>query len=447
MLQSFSQFLMDFWQLLATRLHDVLQGEQFWVYVTIAPVAAIVTWMHVWMALKMMFYPINFFGVRIGPIPLGWQGIVARKAGKISGIITDQTLSKLGSLHEFFHAMDPDEMARMIGDEIAEELEYLIDEVMMDRNPTLWENLPYSIKRRIYEQAHKQMPLVMRDIVNELTFNVESLVDMREMIVNKMENDRGLMVQMFIKVGSKEIDFIWHISAVIGFIFGLLQMFIFLIVPWHWTIIFWASLWGFLTNWIAIFMVFNPMEPIYIRYPKLFRFSKRFPFIIPVVPQIGRIAWQGVFMSRQREVSEVFAEVVTQELITVKSIMSEMMYGARQNKTRRIIKRHINMVMDSPLLRTVLQVSIGPTEYAKLKSVMIEKSIEVTMKPVSNPELNRSRGKKIFDIFYERLLKLTPPEFQNLLRPAFREDEWILIVLGGLTGALAGLIQYVFGFH
>jgi uncharacterized membrane protein YheB (UPF0754 family) len=439
--------LSSFWQILVGRLHDVLNGEHFWVYITIAPVAAIVTWMHVWMALNMMFYPIKFWGIRLGPIPLGWQGIVPRKAGKISGIIVDQTLSKLGSLQEFFSAMDPTEMAQMIGDDIGEELEYLIDEVMLDRNPTLWENLPYSIKRRIYQQAHKQMPGVMLDIVTELTFNVESLVDMREMIVKKMENDRLLMVQMFLKVGQKEINFIWHISAAIGLIFGLVQMVIFLVVPWHWTIVFWASLWGFLTNWIAIWMVFNPIEPVYIRFPQIFRFSKSFPFILPTIPKIGTLPWQGAFMRRQPEVSAVFAEVVTQDLITVKSIMSEMMYGTRSNKTRRILKRHINLVMETPLLRTVLQMSIGPTEYARLKSDLIDKSIEATMKPIASPALNESRGKKIYQIFHERLLKLTPPEFQNLLRPAFHEDEWILIVLGGVTGALAGAIQLFFGFH
>jgi uncharacterized membrane protein YheB (UPF0754 family) len=437
----------DFWHLLVTRFNDVISGEHFWVYVTIAPVAAVVTWMHVWMALNMMFYPIKFWGIRLGPIPLGWQGIVPRKAGKISGIIVDQTLSKLGSLHEFFQAMDPAEMAKMIGDEISEELEYLIDEVMLERNPTLWENLPFSVKRRIYEQAQKSMPAVMFDVVNELTFNVENLVDMREMVVNKMESDRALMVQMFLRVGQKEINFIWHISAIIGLFFGLLQMFIFLVVPWHWTIVFWAALWGFLTNWIAIIMVFNPIEPVYLYFPQIFRFTKRFPFILPTLPKFGKIAWQGAFMRRQTEVSAVFAEVVTEDLITIKSIMSEMMYGTRALKTRRIIKRHINIVMETPLLRTVLQMSIGPAEYAKLKMDMIDKSIEATMKPVSNPILNKSRGQKIYQIFYERLLKLTPPEFQNLLRPAFHEDEWILIVLGGVTGAIAGGIQLFFGFH
>ena len=114
-------------------------------------------------------------------------------------------------------------MARIIGEQVGFELEHLIDEVMIDRNAVLWENLPYSIKRRIYAQAHKQLPDVLRELVTELTMNVESLVDMREMVVSQMEGDRRLMVRMFLKVGQKEINFIWHISALIGMFFGVFK--------------------------------------------------------------------------------------------------------------------------------------------------------------------------------------------------------------------------------
>ena len=36
--------------------------------------------------------------------------------------------------------------------------------------------------------------------------------------------------------------------------------------------------------------------------------------------------------------------------------------------------------------------------------------------------------------------------FQDLLRPCFKEDEWILIALGAALGALAGLAQALFVF-
>jgi uncharacterized membrane protein YheB (UPF0754 family) len=431
--------IQQFWQ-------ELVQRPDFWAFLSIAPVTAFVTWAHVWMALKMVFYPLTFWGVRVGPLPLGWQGIVPRKAGKISGIIVDQTLSKLGSLHEFFNAMDPTEMAEMISHQLSDDLEHLIDEVMIERNHLLWENLPYSIKRRIYSQARKQMPEVMRELVSELTYNVENLVDMREMIVTQMENDRALMVRMFLKVGQKEIDFIWHISAVIGLFFGIVQMAVWLVVPWHWTVPFWAAIWGFLTNWIAIWMVFNPVEPVKFKFIKLFRRTSGFPFIVPTLPHVGDYVLQGAFMKRQPEVSEVFAHITTRELITIKTIMTEMMYGSRKHRTRRIVKRHINTILETPLVRTTLQVSLGLREYAQLKSDLIEKSIEMTMVPVGDPELNESRANKIYSLFRDRIAALTPLEFQNLLRPAFREDEWILIVLGGVTGFGAGLIHLFVAF-
>lgn len=37
-------------------------------------------------------------------------------------------------------------------------------------------------------------------------------------------------------------------------------------------------------------------------------------------------------MKRQEEVSDVFASVVTEDLITLKSIMTEMMYGGKKIK-------------------------------------------------------------------------------------------------------------------
>ena len=435
------EYVNELWQ-------TFLNRPDFWAVLSIIPVTAFVTWAHVWMALKMVFYPLTFWGFHLGPLPVGWQGIVPRKAGRISGIITDNTLSKLGSLREFLDAMDPEDMARIIGEQVGLELEHLIDEMMLERNAVLWENLPYSIKRRIYAQAHKQLPGILRELVTELTMNVESLVDMREMVVRQKEGDRRLMVNMFLKVGQKEINFIWHISALIGMFFGVFQMIVWFVVPWHWTVPFWASIWGFLTNWIAIWMVFNPLEPHYVRYPQFFELTKdrKFPWVKPVIPRIGTYNIQGAFMKRQDEVSDVFARVVTEDLITLKSIMTEMMYGGKKDKTRRLVKRHINQIMETPLVRTSLQLSLGPKEYAKLKTDLIDRSIEITMVPVCDPAFNASRAQKIYQMFRERILELTPREFQNLLRPAFQEDEWILIVLGGVTGFIAGTIHLFVAF-
>ena len=429
---------------------NLVHHPQFFAMMTIPFVTAVVTWGHVWMALKMLFYPITFWGIPIKNFPfggIGWQGIVPRKAGKISGVIVDQALSKLGSVDEFLQAMHPEEVADYISQTMNDNLENLIDEIMNERSQALWASLPYAVKRRIYAYGHEQLPDVMKHLVMELTENVENLVDMREMIINRMEGDRALMVRMFLKVGQKEINFIWHISALIGFLFGIIQMAIFWFVPQHWTVPFFASIWGFLTNWIAIWMVFNPIEPHYIRIPKFFSLSKIFPFIRFEKPHMGVYNWQGGFMKRQEEVSEVFAEIVVKDLVTLKNIMQEMMYGSRASQTRGLIKVHIHQILESQVIQTTLKYGLGRKEFGQLKHTIIDKFIEATMIPMSNPELNQSRADKIFGMFRDRIRALTPAEFQNLLRPAFREDELTLIILGGATGFLAGWLHLIAVFY
>ena len=39
------------------------------------------------------------------------------------------------------------------------------------------------------------------------------------------------------------------------------------------------------------------------------------------------------------------------------------------------------------------------------------------------------------------MLAMSNEEFQELSRPAFKEDEWILIMLGAVLGAMAGFGQ------
>ncbi|MDO5652143.1 MAG: hypothetical protein Q4G13_08445, partial [Moraxella sp.] len=358
------------------------------------------------------------------------------------------TLSKLGSLDEFFRAMEPEEMADFITDTVDKNLDSLIDEIMQERHSTLWRSLPYAIKRRIYAHVHTQLPEVMKSMVLDLTYNVENLVDMRQMIVNRMERDRKLMVDMFLRVGKKEINFIWKISAVIGFGFGLVQMVLFYIIPQHWTVPFFATIWGALTNWIAIWMVFNPVEPKFVYFIRLFCYQnhhnkRQIKFMLP---HIHRYAWQGGFMKRQEEVSSVFAEIVVKELVTLENIMQEMMYGLHADKTRELMKSHLYEMLDSPVVSTTLKMGMGQKQMDDFKDTILDKSIDATMIPMRDPKLNTSRASKIFGLFESRIRALTPHEFQNLLRPAFKEDEMTLVVLGGITGFAAGWLHLVLVF-
>ena len=53
--------------------------------------------------------------------------------------------------------------------------------------------------------------------------------------------------------------------------------------------------------------------------------------------------------------------------------------------------------------------------------------------------INRSMNVK--HTIYNRMKDLPGEDFESLLRSAFQEDEWILIILGAVLGAIVGLGQ------
>ena len=182
---------------------------------------------------------------------------------------------------------------------------------------------------------------------------------------------------------------------------------------------------GCLTNWVAINMVFRPLDPV----------------------KIGPWNLQGVFLKRQVEVSEKFAHLATMEMMSIKHIMTEVLTGSRSDRTRALIKRHISPVLEGGVVRTAMQLTVGPSAYAALKKTVTDKAMIMSLEPIQDPRFNRERAHIIEKIFADRMKLMSPKEFQDLLRPAFEEDEWIVIVMGAVMGFVAGWMQLILGFN
>lgn len=404
-----------FWETIRAR-------PDFWGFVCIPFVAAIVTWAHVWMALQMVFYPLEFVGF-CKPW-FGWQGIVPSKARKMSGIVVDQVINKLGSVSDFLRLMEPAAIGRHVIRSIDPRIEEYVDQVMHQHHEVFWENLPNLVKQRVYSHARKQLPSIMDGLVTELIERIEDLIDVREMVCSQMENDKALVVRMFQEVGHAEFAFIVRISFWIGLTFGFVQMILWYFFPVHAMLPLFAAILGLATNWLALTMVFRPVDPV----------------------KVGPFVFQGVFLRRQGEVSEKFAEMTAHEMLTVGHFMNEVFHGTHADQTNRLVRKHLTPLVEDVGLRTAAQLSIGPKAFAELKDTLANHASQLAMEPLQENDFNKQRAAVLQMVFAQRMKALTPGEFQSLLRPAFQEDEWILLVLGAVTGAVAGWLQLITGF-
>ena len=87
------------WQAIAADLQ-----AHAWLYVSTPFVAAIIGYTTKLVAIRMMFEPIEWIGIK--GTPIGWQGIIPSKAAKMAGIAVDTMTSKLISTREIFERLE-----------------------------------------------------------------------------------------------------------------------------------------------------------------------------------------------------------------------------------------------------------------------------------------------------------------------------------------------------
>ena len=264
----------------------------------------------------------------------------------------------------------------------------------------------------------------MDNVVDDISRNLDNLVDMKHMVITQMSEDKQLMVQMFREVGDPEFRFVTNSGLYFGFLFGLIQVPVFIFFPENWVLPLFGFIVGIATNWLALNLIFRPLNPI----------------------KVGPFRIQGLFLKRQKDVAESFARLSTAKVITLHNIMYQVVNGPRGDRTKALIKRHLKPLLNGGVVRTAAQLTVGPEGYADLKKAVEEKAVDLAVEPFEDQGFNKERGQIVERLMSERMQALSSDEFQDLLRPAFQEDEWILIVVGGFLGAMAGLFQLVFIF-
>src|SRR5690606_32758033 len=252
---------------------------------------------------------------------------------------------------------------------------------------------------------------------------IGDLVDLKHLVVEELRQNRGLMNRIFQESGDKEFQFIIRSGFGFGFVLGLLQAFLWLELQNIWLLVGGGFLVGGITNWIALNIMFRPVEHKLVLGVRL----------------------QGLFLQRQKEVARVWADIVAAELLTVERVANSMINGIHAHRTRAIIHKHIRPALDKAgFFRVMTQVAVGASGYVELKDALESKAIAVSTTPFKDPGFNQERADIVAALIYERMVALPPADFQDVLRPAFQEEEWQLILIGGVLGAGIGWLQYLF---
>ena len=213
-----------------------------WSYISIPIVAALVGYITNYVGVKMLFYPIKWRGIPFyrwenQPLGLfGWQGIVPAKRTAMASKMVDVTISRLLSIPEVFGMLEPKKLATLLSPTVS--------------NYVCNGYTPSPILKYFLKKSSK-------DMIN----NIEKVVDIKSIVVTGLTTDPRTFGNFFQKVGAKELKFLIESGMGFGFLLGLIQMIQWMLFPLNWTLPVGGAVVGYITNWIALKWIFEPILP------------------------------------------------------------------------------------------------------------------------------------------------------------------------------------------
>jgi len=375
---------------------------EWWEYFLIPWIAGAVGYVTNVIALEMTFGPIEFLGCELyrykdQPWGLfGWQGIIPSKAEKMATISFELFTTRLFDIKEIFARLDPVKFSEVMSDPILLMMDSVINEVAAEYMPNLWSKLPKEVKDDIVVTADIEGHAFMAEFMQDMQDHVEDVVDIKQMTVTACVKNKPLIVNIFKECGDKEFVFIRRSGFYLGFMFGLLQMTVWFFYDASWILPTAGFAVGWLTNYIALKVIFRPLNPTKI------------------------LCWdnvQGLFIKRQHEVSAIFSRVVMTEIMHVKAIWEAIFTGPLSKNFFAMLRAHTLVFVDKMLaeIKPIAVASMGAETFARMKEDIAQKVIDKLPTVIDHSYVYTAEALDMERTVREKMQNLPPAEFEGVL--------------------------------
>ncbi|MBM7771478.1 uncharacterized membrane protein YheB (UPF0754 family) [Actinokineospora baliensis] len=394
------------------------------VYLSMPLVAAVIGYVTKRAAIEMMFRPLEFVGVG----PLGWQGVIPRNSERMASVAMELMTTNLISPREVFGRLDPKRVAQELREPIERAVDEIAREVLAEYQPNLWELLPRQAQERVLGRIRRDAPSVVERLMREVADDIEALLDVKAMAVRALVRDKAVLNRLIRGTAAPEMRFIARSGIWFGLVIGVVQLITWALTKNPWVLPLFGGLTGWLTDWLALKMIFFPRRP------------KRF---------LGLVTWQGMFQRRRMAVARDYGELIAGEILTVANVLEAVLTGPGADRLHRMVEREVRRAVDeqASLAKPLVVAAVGPRRYQEMKAAAARRAIEHVPDTVRHIEGYATDALDIRATIVRQIQGLTPVQYEGLLRPAFRQDEWKLITVGALIGFLVGELQVLLLLH
>lgn len=187
------------------------------------------------------------------------------------------------------------------------------------------------------------------------------------------------------------------------------------------TLPFIGALIGWLTNYVAIKMLFHPKNEI-----KIFFFSL-----------------QGIFPKRQRAFAEKLGQVVSTELLTAQEVTAHL----KEKATSEAVLDHIAMRLEEgiasrlPRAFPMLAMFMSSENAEKLKKVLLEQISSLNEELIDKLSGELENELDVQGIVEEKVAAFSSDKLEEILFSIMRREFKFIEVVGAVLGFFIGLMQ------
>lgn len=386
-----------------------------WLILTSMPVVAgFIGWVTKVLAIEMVFRPIEFVG--IGPI--GWQGQLPRRAAKFGSEAAEIILDNVVDPRELVDRLDP----RRIAAELDAMMLETIDDLARDIVGPRWDRLPAAVKAPVVARARDRAPVMIENLLGTAKENIDELFGLSYIVTAELIRDKVLLNDLVRGPMAPIMGFMKTFGLVFGAIVGFVQMVVFAFTESHWVIPLFGLAIGLVSDWLALQMIFEPKQ------------RKRYLGIFP---------WYGMAFAYRDHFVREYGVLAAERIFTPKVLMGALLDGPLADRLFVMVHDEVQAALDAELgiVEPLVPVALGSVRYEAMRQRVVTRAQQVLPAAAERLEPYTAEAMDVENTLRTTLGSLSNEELEQMLRPVFKDDEWLVVVVGGGLGFVVGELQ------
>ncbi|MGL6266528.1 MAG: DUF445 domain-containing protein [Chitinophagaceae bacterium] len=178
---------------------------------------------------------------------------------------------------------------------------------------------------------------------------------------------------------------------------------------------------GWVTNWVAIKMLFHPRNPV----------------------RVLGLTFHGIFPKRQKQFAEKLGKLVSEELLSFTEIEQKIINPANLKKMMPLVEAHVDDFLRNKLkdVFPVISMFIGDKTINELKGFFMTELEALFPVLMQRYMKNLQQELDLEKIVIEKVSGFSSDKLEEILMGIMSKEFRFVEILGGVLGFLIGLIQ------